>query len=185
MMQLGELGEIKVIHYSVKTRKAKIPTKLIWTECPNCKKRRWQRLQDYQKQQGRGCCVGMCKACSDVTRRGKPIKQPAWKGGRWIRDGYVNVKIEPDDPMIGMAKKATTGFTYYIPEHRLVRARHIGRPLSSEEHVHHINGIRDDNRIENLAILDNKTHPKMSFVHALQKRIRELEKNIQETLAML
>ena len=58
------------------------------------------------------------------------------------------------------------------------------RPLNPEEHVHHLNGIRDDNRIENLAILDNKNHPKMSFVHALQNKIRELEKRIQETLDM-
>ena len=126
----------------------------------------------------------MCKVCAEVTPRGQPIKQPSWKGGRWNRDGYAHVKIEADDSMIGMAKKTAGGFTYYIPEHRLVVARDLGRPLKPEEHVHHLNGIRDDNRRENLAVVDNKTHPKMSFVHALQARIRELEKKVQETLDM-
>ena len=43
-------------------------------------------------------------------------------------------------------------------EHRLVMARMVNRPLRSEEHVHHINGIKDDNTPENLTSMDWAQH---------------------------
>ena len=43
-------------------------------------------------------------------------------------------------------------------EHRLVMVEHIGRPLTPDEHVHHINEDKLDNRIENLRVMSRSEH---------------------------
>jgi len=70
---------------------------------------------------------------------------PDWKGGRTInKDGYVEV-YSPEHPN-------RRKHTRYVLEHRLVMEEHLGRYLTSQEVVHHRNGVKDDNRIENLEL---------------------------------
>ncbi len=56
----------------------------------------------------------------------------------------------------GYVTKIVRGKICYV--HRLVMEKHIGRPLTKDEHVHHINKIKTDNRIENLQIISNSEH---------------------------
>ncbi len=72
----------------------------------------------------------------------------AWKGGRFVEtQGYIRVWLEPDDPMASM--RLHDG---YVQEHRLVMARWLGRPLTPAETVHHRDGQRSNNDIQNLQI---------------------------------
>jgi hypothetical protein len=59
------------------------------------------------------------------------------------------VKVDPSDE-IGWAMRYDS--TNYVPEHRLVMARYLGRPLTRDEVVHHVNGLRYDNRLANLEL---------------------------------
>jgi len=45
-----------------------------------------------------------------------------------------------------------------VREHRMVMEQYLGRKLRLEEHIHHVNGNKLDNRIENLKIVNNVTH---------------------------
>lgn len=74
-------------------------------------------------------------------------KSRSFKTPRYIKFGYM-MSYNPEHPS---ANKI--GF---VKEHRLIMEFHLGRYLSPKEVVHHINGIKVDNRIENLKLFTTK-----------------------------
>jgi hypothetical protein len=89
---------------------------------------------------------------------GKPTEARSWCAahyGRWKKWGdptfyWKSAKghLNANGYRIIAQDRNSVGIT----EHRVVMERHLGRPLLHEEHVHHRNGIRHDNRIENLEL---------------------------------
>lgn len=73
------------------------------------------------------------------------------QGGRSVdKDGYIRVS-SPEHPH-------AWGSSKYVYEHRLVMEKVVGRYLKTDEHVHHKNGIKHDNRVDNLELVSDKDH---------------------------
>ena len=101
-----------------------------------------------------GCSYGTVR--NTLIRRGVRIRQRGgdnggrrnWRGGRVVGpQGYVYIhKTLMDDAFHGML------YSNYALEHRYVMALHLGRPLRKHEQVHHIDGDKKNNAIENLQL---------------------------------
>lgn len=99
------------------------------------------------------------KYCRDYQRRKRGIdtelpllNAPAGSGSIKNGQGYRTICKKE---FIGMPHADKKG---RIAEHTYIMMNHLGRPLRKGETVHHKNGIRHDNRIENLELW-SKSHP--------------------------
>ena len=75
-------------------------------------------------------------------------KNPMWKGGKFTEKttGYIRISIRKRK---------------YKAEHRILMERQLGRKLDQDEIIHHINGIKTDNRLENLMLISVSEHSRL------------------------
>lgn len=135
------------------------PDNRIWAKCVDCGIARWTKPD-----KNGNPIKPRCVPCSLRTPEIKSKRKAAWSGRNnpgWRefgskkilgKDGYIWVKVAPDNPFYSMS------FANQIAEHRLVMAQHLGRCLLKGEHVHHKNGVRTDNRLENLELVSRSIH---------------------------
>ncbi|MEK6884137.1 MAG: hypothetical protein AABY22_31195 [Nanoarchaeota archaeon] len=104
--------------------------------CPQCKKefRVGNRLTKSTK-----------KYCSRICQGKYAIREfnPRWKGGKFKARGYIWIRDKNGQ---------------YRAEHRIVMEEILKRKLKRYEHVHHKNGVKDDNRKSNLAVVLLNNH---------------------------
>lgn len=91
-----------------------------------------------------------------------------YKGHKTTTRGYK---------MIRSNDRYSNGHFKYVFEHRLIMETILKRKLKPLESVHHLNGIRTDNRPENLKIMFKNLHDAEghTYIKILQNRIRHLE----------
>jgi len=94
---------------------------------------------------------------------GKKEKALGWKGGRnKTSHGYICLFM-PDHP-----RALKSGYVY---EHIVVAEKIVGRGITHKEVIHHINGVKSDNRVENLVVCqDQKEH---FLIHQRQRALAE------------
>jgi hypothetical protein len=126
-----------------------------WHACEICNIPSWRRLYKNNTE-----TKHFCVSCSN--------KQKAY--GIYKKEGYNVVTIKPDGFFAPM-RNARGG----VLEHRLVMAKHLGRNLQPWEIVHHRNGVRDDNRIENLELVTDLGHKTLTL---LEKKISDLQARV-------
>jgi len=111
------------------------------------KKHTEETIEKIKKARAKQIFTEETRAKMSKAQRGS--KNYFWKGGRYQSiKGYILI-WKPDHPK--------TNNKGYIYEHRLIMEKHIGRYLTKDEVVHHKNGIKNDNRIENLKLFSSNS----------------------------
>jgi hypothetical protein len=179
MPQLGDIAKGRDIGKRTQRRMT-----FVYHACKNCGKQRWVSLCKGQPKFAmcnpcatrRIPIMSVCQRCGKPYRAGPAVRAKrrfcslecrdetlrgpnvhTWRGGRTYKGGYVWVWLDKDDFFFPM----THGHKHpHVAEHRLVIARDLGRCLTPFEVVHHKNGIRDDNRLENLELSTRNAHSK-------------------------
>jgi len=152
--------------YKLLNRNGKIvPQKYLLYSCPECG-------DDFAASHktaiycGRSCSIKNNPVLA--WRKGKkfPNERGAVGNKRLASTGYIEVYL-PGHSMADIKGR--------ILEHRFVMSQHLGRHLEKWEQVHHINGERSDNRLENLIVMHRSEHNS----HHKTEEVKNRDRNVK------
>lgn len=126
----------------------------IWQPCSSCLNSRWTPYRNGKAEHAK------CEKCATILfkelENKNEIKDP---NHIYYKHEYKIIKIDSTDKFYSMGMDSR-GKIRYVFEHRYIMAKFLDRILTEDEWVHHKNGIKDDNRIENLELTYAGKHTK-------------------------
>lgn len=151
----GEFGMSEGAVSKLLHRKGEPPRINAWT--PELQQQVVERYRSGESQQriADDLGVGQPSVSARLREAGVVVRRPvasgeahgSWKGGRVVQGGYIYVRPTADD--LAYCRPNGSG---YVSESRLVMGRALGRPLTDDETVHHINLDHSDNAPKNLQL---------------------------------
>ena len=153
--------------------------------CSTCKITEGRkRFQTYEKRHKESCPLcgkemlrraKYCRSCNNKLQPWRKVgeENSNWKGGTTKANGYIYIRTKRIEGGVGSAYKA---------EHHIVWEKENNKVLPKDWVIHHLNGIKDDNKIENLSARPRKEHSPKSIVEPYQQRILKLEEQIKKLL---
>jgi hypothetical protein len=173
---------VKMVHKTAGIRHAVVPVM-----CGDCQKVRTVPCSQIKHSyKSFGIYTGLCRACHRLVANEKVRAGWIKSTGRTMDSrGYIRMNLKLLSPDVRLlALPMIVRGTNYVLEHRIVMAQSLGRSLTKQEAVHHLNGIKHDNRIENLLLTNHLEHAKIEVLiyqsmkaklDAANARIAELE----------
>lgn len=141
-----------------------------------CGLERELRIAHSSLDSGSGLCTSCASAYSAYLEHKNASPQRVFDGHYW----KVRVARGEFGERMASFRSLSPFALGWVPEHRLVMARKLGRELSSGEHVHHIDGDKENNDPANLLLVDARIHNAITRMEAKYKRrIAELEAGLR------
>lgn len=155
--RLFSLGAVETRHGRFASGDAKVEGLF---KCPDCGSARWLLSCNTHRKGFSGRCHG-CSSKKNAVLAQRPEhkvngeQHHFFKRGFWTNaSGYLEVSLPGTD----IRRKFTVRGRGKILFHRLVMSESLGRMLKSWEHVHHKDGDKQNNNLENLEIVSNTAH---------------------------
>lgn len=113
-----------------------------------------------------------CRSCQNKNHA---LTQGEEIGRRVVgANGYVSIKVARGKSRYSAEVSGRYG--NYHTEHRYVMENHLGRPLEKSEHIHHLDGNKQNNDLSNLMLLTSSQHNKVNHFLALLGELEEADR---------